>query len=238
MAEMRGFVFAIVFIMVFSTMLVSIPAGLQGTENTPSEIVGIDPSLLAGFSNSVNWTRTDCDVVGGGWVYDYSLGNHNWRFSAFDFTGGVSFVVGAKEYLFGWFWFGATLETDWATIEGEERGTSVSSPEMEEDAPEGSVRYDLTFRDSGEDAGSFVVYWNTTLYTDPNDAWDNDVLYVLHGTGLTNMATNNLGALLVGLLFLQLPNVPVLVNMFLVIPIWACIIYVLWFVVKEMIPFV
>ncbi len=234
---MRGFVFAIVFIMVFSTLVVSIPAGLQGTENTPSEIVGIDPSLFAGFDSSVNWTKSDCNYVAPIYSYQYSLGPRDWVFSLLDATDDA-ITIDAKDYFLGWFWFFAILSTTFATVEGENRGKSVTMSEIEADAPDGSVRYDLTFEASGEVAGSFVVYWNQTLYTDPQDAWDNDVLYVLHGIGLTNQATNNIGALLVSLLFLQIPDVPVLVNMFLAIPIWACIIYVLWFVIKEMIPFV
>ncbi len=234
---MRGFVFAIVFIMVFSTLLVSIPAGLQGNENTPSELVGIDPSLFAGFANSENWTRSACSLAGGIWRYDYSLGDKDWTFLMLD---GVDnpLTISAKDYWLGWFWFGAVLSTTFVSLDGEERGADLTMSEIEEDAPDGTVRYDMTFEASGEDAGSFVVYWNTTLYTDPLDAWDNDVLHMIHGTGLANTATNNIGALLVSLLFLQIPNVPVLVNMFLAVPIWACIIYVLWFVVKEMIPFV
>ena len=83
-----------------------------------------------------------------------------------------------------------------------------------------------------------VVYWNPTLYHDIADAWSNDVVYLLHGVGIDSTATNNIAEILVGLLFLSLPNVPVLVNLFLGVPVWACVIFILWFVIKEMIPFI
>jgi len=47
----------------------------------------------------------------------------------------------------------------------------------------------------------------------------------------------DIGSLLLALLFFQLPDVPVLVNIFLVLPAWASIIYIVWFIVISMIPF-
>ena len=93
-------------------------------------------------------------------------------------------------------------------------------------------------RDSSSAAGALVLYWNTTTYATSSDAWDNDDLYMLHGVGIESTATNDIGALIISLLLLRLPEVPPLVNVLLAVPIWACIIYVLWFIIKEMIPFV
>jgi hypothetical protein len=90
---------------------------------------------------------------------------------------------------------------------------------------------------SGNSAGFLVAYWNTTTYSTAVLAWNADELYFIHGIGIDTSATANIGALLVGLLTLSIPEVPVLVNVFLAVPVWACIIYVLWYVVKEMIPF-
>ena len=109
---------------------------------------------------------------------------------------------------------------------------------MDTDDTDGSHRYDLKFIDSGDSAGKLVIYWNVTAYPDINDAWDNNALHILHGMGIEDTATANIGALIVSLLLLQLPDVPVLINLILVTPIWACIVYVLWFIIKEMIPFV
>ena len=77
-----------------------------------------------------------------------------------------------------------------------------------------------------------------TEYEDPEDAWDNDVLILLHGLGIEDTATANIGALIISLLLLQLPEVPTLINIFIAVPIWACIVYVIWYIIKEMIPFV
>lgn len=232
--EMRGFVFSLVFIIVFSTLLSSIPAGLQGTGASPDTVIPVDPSLLSGFDETQNYTKSD--FTGTVKTFAYSLGSRDWNCLWADLTDDF-FAITALVYVFGGFWLGHTDPSKFISPDRIERGTTLEISEIAEDAEDGTVRYSMIFTTTGEDAGSFLVYWNTTQYTDPQDAMDNDVLYLLHGIGFSLTATTDIGALLVGLLFLQLPNVPVLVNMFLAVPIWACIVYVLWFIIKEMIPF-
>ena len=96
----------------------------------------------------------------------------------------------------------------------------------------------MQFTSSGAAAGALVCYWNTTTYATSSLAWASNELYMLHGVGIESTATNDIGALIISLLLLQLPQVPTLVNVFLAVPIWACIVYVLWFIIKEMIPFI
>jgi hypothetical protein len=235
MAEMRGFVFSLIFIIVFSTILSSIPVGFLGTGASPETVIPIDPSLLSGFDETQNYTKSA--FTGTVKTYAYSLGSRDWNCLWVDLTDDV-FSLTALVYVFGFLWLGQTDPCKFLSPDGVNRGTTLAVSAIAEDAEDGTVRYSMLFTTTGEDAGSFLVYWNTTQYTDPQDAMDNDALYLLHGIGFSLTATTNIGALLVGLLFLQLPNIPVLVNMFIVVPIWACIVYVLWYVIKEMIPFV
>lgn len=229
--EMRGFVFSIVFIIVFAGLLASIPADLQGQGGTAETVLPVDPQLITDFSDDEDFTRTDFSA--GVQVYDYDLGGFKWR-CLYD---GSQFSVYRKILIAGVLWLGATKSTQFYLDNGTNRGQFLSYTELEGDAEDGTVRYDLELTDSGNEAGGFVFYWNTTTHSDPEDAWDNDILYLLHGIGIDASATQNIGALLVSLLFLQLPNVPVLVNLLIATPIWACIVFVLWFVIKEMIPF-
>jgi len=233
--EMRGFVFCLIFIIVFSTLLSSTPIGLQGVGSDPDTVIPVDPSKLSGFDETENYTKSA--FTGTPKTYPYSLGGRDWSCLWADLTDDF-FSIAALVYWFGVFWLGHTDPCKFTSPDGVDRGTSLEISEVAEDAEDGIVRYSLLFTTTGEDAGSFLVYWNTTQYTDPQDAMDNDVLYLLHGIGFSTTATADIGALLVGLLFLQLPQVPALVNVFLAVPMWACIIYVLWFVIKEMIPFV
>jgi len=228
-SEMRGFVFSLVFIIVFAGLLASIPSGLQGTGSTPDTVIPIDPNLVAGFADSENYTGAA--FTGG--TYEYELNSRDW----IAVTDGSGLSLAAKILSFG-FWLGHLDSCKFVSDSGTDRGTTLLFTEITTDATDGAVRYSLQHTVTGDDAGAFVTYWNTTEYATATLAWASDELYLLHGIGLASSATNNIGALLVGLLTLSLPDVPVLVNLFLAVPIWACIVYVLWYVIKEMIPFV
>ena len=232
--EMGGFVFSIIFIIVFSTLLSSIPVGLQGIGASPDTVIPVNPSLVTDFVNGEDFTRTDFST-GPPYSYLYVLGGRSWICYTVD---NIDFYLSAKILIGGILWLGGLDDCKFISSEGEDRGTSINFTEIDSDADDGTIRYSLKYIDTGNDAGGFVFYWNTTTYSDSSDAWDADALYFLHGVGFDASATANIGALIVSLLFLQLPNVPVLVNMFLAVPIWACIVFVLWFVIKEMIPFV
>ncbi len=231
---MRGFVFAAVFIVVFSALLSSIPAGLQGTGETPDIVIPVDPSLVTDFTNGASYTRTNFTGPFPP-MCEYDLGSESW-ICAVDDSGIPAFTLAAK-VPFWILWLGQLDLVEFTTSTGEDRGGILTMTEIETDATDGTIRYDLKFSSNGNTAGGFIVYWNTTEYSDPEDAWDNDVLYLLHGVGIENTATNDIGSLLVSLLLLQLPDVPILVNVLIATPIWACIVFVLWFVIKEMIPF-
>ena len=232
--EMRGFVFSIVFIIVFSTLLSSIPVGLQGIGASPDTVVPIDPNLVTGFSDTENYTPAVLPTPPPIETYSYSLGSRDWV-AGIDLT---SLYIFAKVLVWGFLWLGQTDNCKFIAPSGTDRGNALALSEIEADDEEGAVRYSMQFIESGDSAGSLVIYWNITEYPVFQDAWDAEEVYLLHGVGIDTSATTNIGALIVSLLFLQLPGVPVLINMFLAVPIWACIVFVLWFIIKEMIPFV
>lgn len=233
--EMRGFVFAVIFIIVFSTMLVSVPAGLQGPDETPDTVIPIDPSIISGFAESENYTQSAFYPVAGSYWYEYdALGSRDWVAG----TDNATIIQLAAKILFlGIFWFGQIDSCEFTTQDGEDRGIQLSFSEIDADSTDGAVRYSLDLTTSGDSGGSFVAYWNTTAHANSVDAWLADELYLIHGVGIAETATANIGALIVSLLFLQLPDVPVLINAFIAVPVWACVLFVLWFIIKEMIPF-
>lgn len=238
-SELRGFVFAVVFIVIFGTLLSSIPAGLQGPDETPDTIIPIDPNIITGFAETENYTPAAFYPAAGAYWYEYpdtgDFGGRQWIAATDDAT---VLELAAKVLIIGIFWFGQIDICQFTAPSGQERGTQLAFDEIDADADDGTVIYSLLLTDSGDSAGSFVVYWNITAYPDFDDAWNNDEAYLLHGLGFDVAATSNIGAVIVSLLFLQLPDVPALVNIFIAVPIWACIIYVIWFIIKEMIPFV
>jgi hypothetical protein len=146
--------------------------------------------------------------------------------------------LASKIKFLGVAWFGAFDYCTFKAPSGIDRGTQLYFDAIDADAEDGTVRYSLTFTESGDSAGSLVVYWNMTKYSNVTEAWANDEAYLIHGIGFQESATTNIGALIISLLFLQLPDVPVLINLFIAVPVWACIVFVIWYIVKEMIPFV
>ena len=233
-SEQRGFVFSVTFIMLFSVLIATIPAGLQGPAETPDMVTPLNPSIIAGFSDSVDFNKSDFWVVGAFLEYIYDLGGRTWICDLIV----TEFFIAAKVLLAGFLWLGATDSCKFISPDGEDRGQSLSFTEIADDAPNGTVQYNLQYIGAGSSAGGFVLYWNTTTYSNPSDAWDNSDLYLLHGQGIEETASADIGSLLVSLLFLQLPDVPLLINFLLVVPIWASIIFILWYIIKEMIPFV
>ena len=228
---MRGFVFCLIYIIGFATILSSIPAGLQGTESSIETVIPLDPRLITGFSETENYSKDA--FTAGSYEYD-DFGGFDW----ICVTDDSSFGLARKIMFLGIFWFGQLDSCTFVAPDGTDRGNTLTFTEIATDAEEGAVRYSLSLILSGDSAGSFVIYWNITAYPAIADAWTADELYLLHGLGIADLATNNIGALLISLLLLQLPDVPVLVNLFLAVPIWACIVYVLWYVITSMIPFV
>jgi len=235
-SEQRGFIFAVVFIVIFSVLLSTIPVDLQGVGATPDMIIPLEPSLITGFAASETYTYANFTYYP---VYDfayylYELGGRTWEIQQEDDW----FLLGAHVLYGGFLWLGQYDYVNFISVDGANRGNLLTFDEIEADADNGTIRYNLQYITGGSSAGGFVVYWNTTTYATAILAWNAEKLYFVHGVGFAETATSDIGSLLISLLLLQLPDVPLLVNILLVTPIWASIIFVLWYIIKEMIPFV
>ena len=230
-SEHYGFVFAVSFILLFSALTITIPENLQGQGGTGDIMAPINPNLISDFSEDENFTKSAFTGILTLYIY-YDLGDNTFEC---DFsTVSKEFFV-AKHVLFFSLWLGGLSFYKFVSENGTNRGNTISFTEIETDAIDGAVRYNLLNEDDGTSGGGFVFYWNTTLYADPEDAWDNDVLNLLHGIGMT--ADTNIASLLVALLFLQLPDVPFLISILIATPLYASIAYILWFIIINMIPF-
>lgn len=229
-SEQRSFVFSLTFIVVFSLLLATMPVGLQGPGDEPDMPVPIDPNLIADFSATHSGVRSDFSS----YQHAYDLGGRSWLCISDD----TYFRVVAKILFFGILWLGGLEYTKFISKNGVDRGETLTMAEIEADALYGAARYSLQYVESGNSAGGFVTTWNTTAHATPSSAWMANVLYLVHGVGIDTAATMNIGVLLLSLLMLQLPDVPLLVNVLIAVPIWAGIVYVVWFIIKEMIPFV
>ena len=230
MSEQKRFVFSVTFIIIFSVFLSTIPVGLLGEGADPDMITSVDPNVVAGFSDTE--TYQESNFTSG--LYEYELGGRTWVCLGT----GTGFALGAKVLFAGFLWLGGIDQVKFVSSEGVDRGTALLFTEIGTDANEGTISYELLYVDTGNVAGSFIVYWNSTEYTYPANAWGNDSIYLMHGVGLESTAVIDIGSLLLDLLTLQIPEVPLLINVLLAVPIWASIVYLIWFIIKEMIPFI
>lgn len=232
--EMRGFVFSVVYIMLFSLLVGTIPVGLQGLEGNANVVTPLDPEFLTGFQYQENWTRTDYAQFKVYWkIYDYNLGGYKWRSQYYNV--GKEFVHYRKITAWG-IWLGAVRTATFYCPNGTDRGETITFDEINGDSDDGITRYDMILG-NGESAGSLIFGWNTTLYADSEDAWDNDVLVLVHGLGIDEIQSLNIGDLILGLLFWQVPEVPFALQAIIVFPLYACIAFLIFFFVISVIPF-
>lgn len=232
-SEQYGFVFAVIFLMLFAGLTAMIPVDLQGQGATANIVIPIDPSLVSDFTDYEDFVKSDFSGVISLWYgYDGNSDTFPYDFEC-NYIASL-FWVGAKIYWGGFLWLGAYDIVEWHNDNGTIYNT-VTFSDIDNDMTDGSVRYDLIFSGSGNNAGGFIFYYNTTIYTDAADAWDNDELFLVHGFGIS--PNTNIISLLVGILFLQLPDVPVGINLLLATPPWASVAYIIWFLIKESLPF-
>ena len=231
--EQAGFVFAVTFIVLFAGLTVMVPIEIQGAGATPEILVPVDPSLVSDWTDYEDFNKTDMTPIGSNYVIYYNeLGGFDWRVT---FASAVeTFEVGAKIY-WGPFWLGGLDYVQFISTEGTNYDTSLTLTDIENDGVDGTAKYNLIFSGSGNDAGDLIFYWNATTYSDPSDAWEDSDLVLVHGVGFS--PNTNIVSLLVGVLFLQLPDVPVQINLLLAVFPWASVVYIIWFIVKESLPF-
>jgi len=179
-SEQRTFVFAVTFIIVFATLVSTIPVGLQGQGGTGDSVTPVNPNLLTDFAETEEYDKTDFSGSPLNYVYDLPAvagTTFGCVFSA------DTFILGAHTLFLG-IWLGGYNWANFISENGTNHGSSVSFTDIDNDAEDGAVRYTLQYEDTGTSAGGFVFYWNTTTYSDSSDAWDSSELQILHGVGL------------------------------------------------------
>ena len=235
MGEYRMFVFAVTFIVIFSVLVSTIPADFQGLGEDGDNLTPVDPTLVFGFANTESYCKAN--FTGAPLTYAYSLNARDWL--AFADNTLSTFSLGAKVYV-GPLWLGGFQIVQFINPNGTNRGTSLTATEINADDDDGQVKYDLVFEDNGNSAGGFVIYWNTTEHASAVDAWSEGdstlCLWMMHGTGLQDNSIDAV-SLLFQLITFSLPNVPLLINVLVSTPLVVAIAYVIWFFIKESLPF-
>jgi len=232
--EMRGVVFAISYILIFSAFVSSIPVDLQGQGSFDDELTPINPNLLIDFSDLEQYFKGNfTGILTLSYVYDLPVGGttYDCLFS----TVTDEFALGAHIIVLG-VWLGGIEFLSFKNENGTDRGTLLSFTDIDNDAVEGTSRYTLTYEDTGNSGGGFIFYWNETTYSSSEDAWTADELYLLHGVGIE--VNTNIANLLLSLIFLQVPDMPILLNVIIIGPLWANIAYLAWWLITKSLPLI
>lgn len=237
--EMKAFVFSIVFILVFAAFTSSIPVDMQGLGEDPDEINPLIPSTIFGWEDYEAWNKSLCSSYGTpvslGVDYEYSLNTRDWWFMTFLSS---AFQIGAKNYWGGWLYLGQLDSVEFVNPTGGNVGHTLYFDQIDDDAVNGTVTYGMFYVANGAKCGDLAMHWDTTTYTNSSDAWDNEELNIMHGFGLAETATLDATSLLIGILLLQLPDCPLLLNVLIASPLYACVVFLIWFIIKETLPFV
>lgn len=229
-SERASFVFVVSFLIILTTFLAAMPADLQGLDEGATALLPINPDLFTDFASTAEFDKTDFSGITT-LLYGYDLGGYHWL-AGFS-TATNEFAIERKILWGGLVWFGAVENTEFVLENGTSRGETVTFDQILADSTDGAVRYDLEYSDNGNDAGGFIFYWNVTEYASPLNAWSNNELYLVHGMGISAAAATNIFALLLGLMFFQIPDIPPLINLFISTFIWVSIAFLLWYVIKE-----
>jgi hypothetical protein len=213
-------------------LLTTMPAALYGPAETPTMTKPLDPTLVSGFTDYESYQQSNFTPFLTAYAHFYDLNGLTWWAA----TDNATVFQLAAEVRYAGLWLGGIDICDFVNANGTNRGNALSFAEITLDSVQGTARYSLISEDSGANQGTLVTYWNTTAYTNATQAWLHDDLGILHGIGFT--PNTNIINLLLSLLTLSLPNTPVEINILLLMPVVVAIIYIIWFIVKESLPFV
>lgn len=228
--ETKTFAFITFMVLLFTALLSTAPSVFVTSNPENPNIPNVNSQLLVGFAVTEEYNSSYFSFLDGHGYYDYSLGGYSWRIIIVDGTG---FSLGVKQLLFGWLWLGWIEWCDFS-FEGSDRGIAISFAEINADAEDGTVKYDLQHSGGG---GGLVFGWNDTEYSDSEDAWDNELLVIIHGLGISDTAPQNVVSLLLSLIFFSNPDIPFLINVILVSPFVLLGAYLIFYIIIKVTPF-
>jgi hypothetical protein len=238
--ESRPFIMSFTFMVVYILLLSQIPVELyvhsytQHDYNIPPYFEGLDVGV---YSLSHNFTINDATTtqILGITIYDWSLGGFDWRLLT---DVNYNYMMIGKRNMFGIF----LISTDYLDFIGESgnnRDTELYRREMNLDytGDESWVHYRMSLEAQPEVGCDIYLGFNTTLYNSPGEALENQALTVFQTMGLDDVYTSfNVWRLIGQLMFMTLPDIHPVLNVVLIAPIWANIVWTLLIVLSKLIP--
>lgn len=222
-ADLPTFVTLVTFlgVMVFLILLIppqyfiADPSQYRSIE-IPPQFESIDVQYFADTENATvpkDW----------GTPHDYDLGGWSFWMQGDYSDGWIQHQRHYVRWLINW----KFIQMDWYSTQNVKIGDEINCTIIDLYYSLGSNCSKFIVKD---DAVQMIIFfnWNTNLYTDSADAWNNDALYFLACINFDQQNTGmNAWALLGMLLFFKLPDVHWIINGIIAIPIWVITVYLI-----------
>jgi len=222
-SEMRGLIVVGSFLAVTLLMINWIPSEFQQVGDMGRTITA--PSYFES-SELINWNVTytmsiTSDSYSKHW--GKSEFGHDMMFRA-EKLATYNMLWNEHGYTFLGFWTGGHKQ-EWINDDGITRGTTLTNGEIDLDWNTQNNLSSYILKCAHFYMMADVGY-NTTLYSNSKDAWDNHDLHVLFGIEWSQRGTTwDAWSLMANLLFFQLPEINIFINALIAIPIWVCVGY-------------
>mgnify|MGYP000185597529 CR=1 FL=1 len=145
----------------------------------------------------------------------------------------VGWWGGFWRYTLGWFDF----HIKGIDLKGKRTPEELDSDWDQYANEHGILKYSMYYE--GGPKFDLYISFNTTKYSKPSEAWQYNELYILMGIGFDQTVTTmNAWNVISALLFFKMPDIHPLLNLFIALPIWVCIAYLVYVLILKAIPFV
>ncbi|MDH5635297.1 MAG: hypothetical protein OEY47_01340 [Candidatus Bathyarchaeota archaeon] len=237
--EIRALIVVVTFLSSFFILSFAIPSGFfvspyEGKKeiNVPEYFEAID---IYSYAETYNFTITNSSVF----EKYFTLGNWNVLFNSYYDVEKMKGSIYDSWWLFKWNF----RSLKWYNKQGVQVSYDYYSQYINHDildANYDSSKQECKFTLSNSDV-TFHVYFgfNQTAYSKPSDALAQNDLECLFCINFDEVNTSfNAWNLIGSILFFQMPNVHVAINMLIAIPIWLLIAYLVYVLILKAIPFV
>jgi len=241
--EIKGLIVAITFLSTFFIIVAMIPAEfmVSSTEGRTVEVPEYFEAIdIQFFSFIHNFTIGAPDIYGK-WDYKFEFAGRNVEFFRQE---GLGFSVRLydKFWIFeynirGMEWFDANgrkvSEYDTFYLD------YLPFDELDSNYDSDMRVCPFTVKRSGETEFKVYFAFNTTKYSTPSEALEDNELHALFCAGIDDANTKlNAWNLVGAILFFQMPDVHPAINALIAIPLWTLIAYIVYVLILKAIPFV
>ena len=234
MSEYKGLITAGTLLACFTILSMAIPASLYTAEEgrilAPPDYFDIGDLYYFTQTSNLLANLTGGTYVYWGTLYQYYMKDVN--IGGWDIEWYYRYPNSTSDYEMRllhihseWIWFPADHWMDWTNSQGVDRGDTLTYDELNADlAGTNQARYRVYC-----DHTTYYTYigFNDTAYSDLEDAWDFGGVTAFFGVQFDDENTGfNAMNLIASILFFQMPEIHIAINLLIAIPIWIAIGYI------------